>query len=280
MMPFEMRQGSGHNPGSVVNRFAVSSSDDFVIFEQPLTERVRIFLRLEFLLAQRRHHRGDETEFGVRSTLHVLLDLLAVMSRSDLKTDLLKELTEQKASLTLLSKRPGVDQDALVETLDGINSAIRGLKGLANHFASNLLRESDFLTTVANRYAMPGGTCGFDLPTLHFWLSQPRHLQEQDLDTWAADMIPFEQAIALYLRLLRESRETERVTAIKGMHIHMPNGPCHLLRAHVPRSIATFPEISASRHRFSIRFMTVASVKDRATQLGVDVPFLMQCCTL
>ncbi len=280
MAPFEMLRGSGHNPEPVATRSAVSSSDDFVIFEQPLTERVRIFLRLEFLLAQRRHHRRDETEFGVRSTLHVLLDLLAVMSRSDLKTDLLKELVEQQATLNRLAKRPGVDQDTLVATLDDINEAIRGLQGLANHFASNLLRESDFLTTVANRYAMPGGTCGFDLPTLHFWLSQPRHLQERDLDTWASDMIPFERAIGLYLRLLRKSREAEPVTAIRGMHIHMPGGACHLLRAHVPRSIATFPEISASRHRFSIRFMTVASVHDRAQQLSIDVPFMMQCCTL
>lgn len=279
-MAFEMLEGSGHNRESSDIRFGVTQQDEFVIFEQPLTERVRIFLRLEFLLAQRRHHRRDESEFGVRSTLHILLDLLAVMSRSDLKTDLLKELTEQQSTLARLAKRPGVDQTTLVATLEEINAAISGLQKLANHFASNLLRESDFLTTVANRYAMPGGTCGFDLPTLHFWLSQPRALQERDLDTWAADMIPFEHAIGLYLRLLRQSREAEPVTAVRGMHIHMPSGVCHLLRAHVPRAIATFPEISASRHRFSIRFMSVASVRDRAQQLSVDVPFLMQCCTL
>ena len=279
-MAFEMTGTSRHTHALASHRQDVSEPDDRVVFEQPLTERVRIFLRLEFLLAQRRHHQRDISEFGVRSTLHVLLDLLAVLSRSDLKTDLIKVLGEQETNLKALAKRPGVDPEALDDALAQIQAARDALAPLANHFAGNLLRESDFLTTIANRYAMPGGTCGFDLPALHFWLSQPRHLQESDLDAWAADMIAFEQAITLYLRLLRQSSDPEPATATHGMYIHNPSGVCQLLRVHVPRSVATFPEISASRHRFSIRFMTAASVHDRARQLTVDVPFQMQCCRL
>lgn len=258
----------------------MSSDDTAVIYEQPLTERIRVFLRLEFLCAQLRHHRADRSEFGVRSSLHVLLDILAVLSRSDLKNDILKELSEQHAALTRLSEQPGVDPEALRDVLRDLSLAVAGLQRLATQFAGNLMRENDFLTTVANRYAMPGGTCGFDVPVLHYWLSQPSAVAERDLDRWSENILPFEQAIVLYLRLLRDSREAEAVVAPNGMYIHNLRGVCQLLRVHVPRSIVTYPEISASRHRFSIRFVTLRQIDTRSQQLTVDIPFSIQSCAL
>lgn len=251
-----------------------------MIFEQPLTERVRVYLRLEFLCGQWRHHRADQTEYGTRASLHVLLDILAVLSRSDLKNDILKELSEQQASLLRLSKREGVDESALTEVLEELSGAVHRMQQLATQFAGNLLRENDFLTAVANRYAMPGGTCGFDIPALHFWLAQPRAAVEQDLDAWATNILPFEQSILLYLRLLRNSRVPESAVAPRGMYIHSPNAVCHLLRVHVPDDVRAYPEISASRHRFSIRFMTVHNINARSQQIASDVPFQIQSCAL
>src|SRR3546814_2271701 len=77
--------------------------------------RVRTFLRLELLFLQYHDHRRDETSFGARASLHALLDLLVVTSRSDLKNDILKELTDQYHHLTRLAARPSVDQDRLKE---------------------------------------------------------------------------------------------------------------------------------------------------------------------
>src|SRR3546814_10463524 len=51
-----------------------------LVFEQPLSERVRTFLRLELLFLQYHDHRRDETSFGARASLHALLDLLVVRS--------------------------------------------------------------------------------------------------------------------------------------------------------------------------------------------------------
>ena len=65
-----------------------------VVYEQPLNERVRTFLRLEFLFTQHHHHRADRTHWGVRATLRALLDIYTVVSRSDLKTEILKELAD------------------------------------------------------------------------------------------------------------------------------------------------------------------------------------------
>src|SRR3546814_14828175 len=78
-----------------------------LVFEQPLSERVRTFLRLELLFLQYHDHRRDETSFGARASLHALLDLLVVTSRSDLKNDILKELTDQYHHLTRLAAQIG-----------------------------------------------------------------------------------------------------------------------------------------------------------------------------
>ena len=168
----------------------VSQAGESIAFEQPLTERVRTFLRLEFLFGQHEHHRRDHSEFGVRATLHTMLDTLVVLSRSDLKNDILKELTDQHTHLTRLAARPNIDRDRLGDILGEITRAQNGLQQLATQFAGSLLRESDFLNGILNRSGIPGGTCGFDLPHYHFWLSQPYERVRRDLDAWRADIKP------------------------------------------------------------------------------------------
>ena len=111
-----------------------------------------------------------------------------------------------------------------------IRRAQNGLQQLTTQFAGSLLRESDFLNGILNRSGIPGGTCGFDLPHYHAWLSQPYERVRRDLDAWFADLRPFEQAINLYLRLLRNSVPSQDLQAQSGIHIHTPSGPCLLVR--------------------------------------------------
>lgn len=251
-----------------------------LVFEQPLTERVRTFLRLELLFAQYRHHRRERSSCSARSTLHALLDLLVVISRSDLKSDILKELSDQHQHLLRLSTRTTVDQVQLKGFLAEITEALNGLQQLATQFAGSLLRGSDFLTSILNRSTIPGGTCGFDLPHYHFWLGQPRERVERDLDVWFADLQPFERAILLYLKLLRASVPAEPLRAHNGIYLHQPEGPCLLVRVLVPQSAEVYPEISAGRHRFTVRFMNVRDISSRAQQAQSDIPFQLQCCNL
>jgi len=258
----------------------VTHGNELVTFEQPLTEKVRTFLRLEFLFAQHRHHRNDAGAFGARATLHALLDILVVISRSDLKNEILKELADQHAHLLRLSAKPGVDPELLKGVLGEINQAVSGMQQLATQFASSLLRGNDFLTTVMSRASIPGGTCAFDLPIYHHWLSRPYEQIRRDLDGWFADLRPFEQAVNLYLKLLRNSVPGQQSIARGGIHIQTPQAPCLLLRVTVPVAAAVYPEISAGKHRFTVRFMSAGDVNARSHQATADVAFQLQCCAL
>ncbi|HWY23453.1 MAG TPA: cell division protein ZapD, partial [Nevskia sp.] len=90
---------------------------EWIAFEHPLSERIRFLLRLEFLFAQYQHQVADTSAWGLRANLHTLLDILSVMGRADLRTELLKEILEQHATLTRLSKRPDVNLERLTEVL-------------------------------------------------------------------------------------------------------------------------------------------------------------------
>ncbi|MDD3763186.1 MAG: cell division protein ZapD [Nevskiales bacterium] len=258
----------------------MSQAGDFVVFEQPLTERVRTFLRLEFLFAQHAHHRQNPSEFGVRATLDTLLNILVVLSRSDLKNDILKELSDQHAQLTRLAARPGIDQQRLDGVLAEITAAHNGLQELATQFAGSALRESDFLTGILNRSGIPGGTCGFDLPHYHFWLSQPPERVKRDLDAWYTDVRPFEIAVNLYLNLLRASVSPKDETAPSGMYVVTPPGPCQLIRVLLAADGGVYPEISAGKHRCTVRFMDARDIDARAHQAMSNIAFKIQFCAL
>lgn len=251
-----------------------------VVYEQPLNERVRTLLRLEFLFGQLHHHRSDTSDWGVRDTLRSLLDVLQVLSRGDLKTEILKELGSHHAALTRLQQRPGVDAQRLQSVLAQLSEASNGLQVLTTNTMATLLRDNEFLVSLLHRGTIPGGASAFDIPGYHYWLSQAPHHIGQDLDAWFADMLPFERAVTLLLRLLRDSTEPSRETARAGMFVHTPQTEYELVRVLVAIDAGVYPEISAGRHRFTVRFMSQRDVSARAVQATADISFKLQCCTL
>jgi cell division protein ZapD len=251
-----------------------------IAYEQPLNERVRTFLRLEFLFSQHRYHRAERGTWGARATLHALLDILTVVSRSDIKSDIIKELNDQHAALLRLKTLPGVDQTRLDNVLAEINGAVNAMQSLTTQFITSALRDNDFLISVLHRSTIPGGTCVFDLPAYHYWLAQPTEVLKRDLDAWFADLKPYEQAVNLLLRLLRNSTEPMSVTAVGGVFLYSPTSTFTLVRVLVAPEIPVYPEISAGRHRFTVRFMNQRDVNVRSQQSTQDIAFKLQCCVL
>ena len=63
-----------------------------VVYEQPLNERMRTFLRLEFLYTQASYHGELENPWSSRAAVSSLLEILAITARGDSRSDVLKEL--------------------------------------------------------------------------------------------------------------------------------------------------------------------------------------------
>lgn len=251
---------------------------DPAVFEQPLTERVRIFLRLEFLFTSRRHHTLDASPWSLRAGVHALMDVLALTARSDLKSEVIKEIQDQQAVLT---RSPnlliGLDAQTAVQQLQ---EALRGVQKLPSHFAGSSLRSHEFLDAIAKRSVIPGGGAPFDLPAVHRWLAEPALRVQADLGRWFSHFAPYEIAIASCLKTLRHAGTTQTFLAPSGVLLYIPKSAHQLLRVSAIGDAALYPEISAGRHRYSLRFMKQPDVDNRAQQAVHDVPFRLQCCAL
>ena len=86
---------------------------DKITFEQPLNERIRTFLRLEFLFRRVDIALSGDSEMHHRDALDAMLNMLSVFERSDLKQELMKEIERLTANLSALENAPGVDSHAL-----------------------------------------------------------------------------------------------------------------------------------------------------------------------
>ena len=252
-----------------------------IYYEQPLNERIRIFLRLEMLFQQAWYHVHGDTAWDSRAALASLDDILNVFGRSDLKNEVLKELERQTATLARMERSPGVDRDRLGEILDELELLTDRLYNL-NGQPGAVLKNHELLGSIRQRSAIPGGSCAFDLPAYHLWLQAPAEDRAHELKGWLSAFGPIQQAIELVLRLTRHSTTPTREEAPDGFFQRNldPNLPCQMLRVGVPAEANCYAEISGGRHRFTIRFLEQPNLAERPVQVNRAVAFDLTCCIL
>ena len=252
-----------------------------IIYEQPLNERIRNFLRLEFLFARIDLALQGDSALQNRDAIDGLLNMLSVFERTDLKSELIKELERLITTLSALEHSPGVDKKALDDLLAELDQILDGLHHSQSAIGQGL-RDSDFLYNVRQRSSMPGGTCDFDLPAYHFWLQHvPVESRQQQLAEWLNQFAAARAAIEIALRLIRESKGFIDHQAVSGFYQQSldSNQPNQIIRVQIPKSSNFYPEISGGKHRFTVRFMHF-DINQRPQQVSDDVNFSLKCCAM
>jgi cell division protein ZapD len=248
-------------------------------YEQPLSERMRTFMRLEFLYQQLLYNAELDSDWSTRAAITNLLDIVAILSRGDVRSDVLKELDQRIDGLRRFQSEPEVDTARLQSLVANLEASRQDLQDIGNHFLQPL-KDNEFLSAIKHRSAIPGGTCEFDLPEYSHWLRQPYERRQQDFLRWHALIRPVCDAVVELLWLIREVAAPADKKAINGMYQHsvQRSASCQLLRVQLPPGSALFPEISGSHHRFTIRFLEWSSIEKRAVQTGHDVDFRLSIC--
>ena len=261
------------------SEIAPQSASAVMHYEQPLSERMRTFLRLEFLYQQILYNCEKEADWATRATIGTLLEVLAILSRGDVRSDVHKELDHQLGVLERFQSQPGVDGGRLDTLIHNLSTSRDELNRIGTAFL-NPLKDCEFLNSIKHRSAIPGGTCEFDLPEYSHWLRQPFARRQEDMEKWLGAIRPVCDAAAELLWLIRESAQPAEKLAINGMYQHsmQKDGNCRLLRVSLENNSALFPEISGSQHRFTVRFLEWSTIDSRAVQTGHDVPFHLSIC--
>lgn len=250
-----------------------------ISYEFPLTEKVRTLLRLEDLFARISHFSAQDERIDHHAAVLTLFEILEVVSRADLKSELLQELERQKRVLAALHENPAISEDALDAILNEIEQSTSDLLKLSGKPGQHL-RENEWLMGIKQRSCMPGGTCEFDLPSYYFWQKQTPEARRRDLEAWLAPLTPINTAVKIVLRLLRGSGKILHFTAHRGVFQQMQGGRvAQLLRVSLDQNLACIPEVGANKYAINIRFIA-ADFAAKTSLFEEDVPFDLIFCTL
>ncbi len=250
-----------------------------IVYEYPLNERIRTWLRLEDLFDKAAFFVAAQDSRSHHASLLAIFELVDVMTRSELRSELLQELERQKHSLEPLRDNPAVDPERLDGLLNRLSAALRDLHGQSGKLGQHI-RDNDWLSGIKGRTGIPGGVCGFDLPGYHYWLNAPAAIREADLQQWLAPMLPIRSGVNLILQLLRDSGGLNRYVAEAGVFQLMLGGRVvQLLRVGLDDQWACVPEVSANKYAVNLRFVGVEKSQKSKT-FEQDVGFEMVFCSL
>ncbi len=250
-----------------------------ITYEFPLNERIRVFIRLEQLFQQFIHFSAGETIADKRAAISILLDIMSIFRRNDLKSEILKELERQTTVLGKIADSAGVDKEKLQTILEQLAQISKKLYAVTGKIGINVM-ESDLFQSIVQRSSIPGGTCSFDLPEYHYWLEQDEDIRVKDLQHWSSPFIDIYKAIDFILNFIRNSRSASQEIAVAGFfQISLDKSqPFQLMKVSVDKSVPCFAEISGGKHRCTIRFMEPSADDKRPTQSTRDIPFSLTCC--
>jgi len=254
---------------------------DSHIYEQPLNEKVRAFLRLEKLFQQYSFHLKHGSDWNNRIAIDSILEILTYTTRSDIKLEVLKELERQHTRLDRLSKRPQIDQSQLSSVLKNIQKRIGELQAITGQVGQDT-KNIELLSAIAQKSSVPGSICDFDLPALKHWLTLPKDKRQKNIEKWFQPFGHLDRSVQLILDVLRHSAEDTDEVAQHGFFQKSldTNQAIQLLRISIPAGSVCYPEISAGKHRFSVRFMKNDDPSQRPEQCKDDVDFKLMMCAI
>ena len=257
----------------------VLSVNNIITYEFPLNEKIRIFIRLEHLFNQFIHFSANPDINDKRAAISVLLDIISIFKRTDLRSEVLKELTRQNTVLKKISNNEGVNKEKLQGRLDQVDEVTKKLHGMTEKKVFGNI-DNSLLQSIAQRSSIPGGSCSFDLPEYHYWLTQSEEDKVKDLENWFRPFVNINTALTYILNSIRNSCNPKSETALAGFYqIALDqNQPYQLIRLDLDKSIHCFAEISGGKHRCNIRFMEVSPDNKSPVQCVKDIPFTLTRC--
>ncbi|AJI94982.1 hypothetical protein BD65_2568 [Yersinia ruckeri] len=243
-----------------------------VLFEHPLNEKMRTWLRIEFLLQQLENQRSLANIANALTFFRTASDLIDVLERGEVRTDLLKELERQQQKLQLWADVPGVDMtviDKLREQLKQRASVLMSAPRIGQS-----LKEDRLISLVRQRLSIPGGCCSFDLPTLHIWLHLPQEQRDRHINTLLDTLTPLSQSLTIILDLIRQSGPLRSQISLNGFFQDNAEG-ADLLRLRISMEHQLYPQVSGHKTRYAIRFLPLDSENGTVPE---RLTFELACC--
>lgn len=248
----------------------------YAVYEFPLKEKTRSYLRIENLFKQLAIHKNVSENWQYVSFFETLFTLLDMLERLDIRNDGLKDIEIHERNLRHWSQHPKIDKSALDQALEQIVTIKNALKQ-ARKIGTGL-KDDRFLNGIRQRFNVPGGTCSFDLPALHYWLKKPHEVIQKTVNQWLSEFDLIQESLQITMSFLRERGKFSETTAQRGFYQGNADEKIELIRVYCTIDENFYPILSGNKYRYVIRFVQFAPEKEEQLPVESDVKCKIAFC--
>lgn len=249
-----------------------------ITYEFPLHEKVRAWLRFERLF--------NKFDLAINSQVtncwewqcfQVLINLVDISDRADLKGELLKELMRMQQYFEILKNHKEVDITTLHHMCDKTQKALDDLHEMPGR-PGQKINSNHWFNLIYSRMGIPGGCNDFDAPSFHWWMNQPLEQKISDINSFYEIFRPIAQAIMLILFYIRNSADDTEQMVIDGSLTINANTKNVLVQINIPTENSYYPEISANRFQINVRLLAIEKPSWDVTKIKDSNKIIIRQC--
>lgn len=234
-------------------------------------------MRMSYLIKRFNFHLENPTPENCQAAIVVLLELYNLSSRLDVKNAALHVLDVQTQAVRLVEGMEGVDSARVARILEKLETKSKRLYSFRGQLGQHL-KSHNFLNILKQRSSIAGGITDIDVPLFNFWLNLSEHQRTNDLRSWVR---PYEiafEAVQLLMDLIYQGIQTSQAVAPGGFYQATLSHEIdyQLISIELDERAKLYPEISAGKQRFSVRFVDASNLEEKGKQILEDVKFTLR----
>tara|TARA_Y100000741_G_scaffold195764_1_gene148808 strand:- start:2072 stop:2839 length:768 start_codon:yes stop_codon:yes gene_type:complete len=251
------------------------SDNQVSIYEEPVQEKIRKFIKIEFLFNKLFYFKNKENKNDNYISLLALCELYEILSRSDIKSELIREIENQNSYFKKIKEIPEANSEKLSSVLEKQKVLLQLIHGIESNYLEYL--ENDILfKTIAKNSINP-----LQPTSVEFWLSRDIVLRENQINLWTEPLLFIKKSVDFILEVVRKSGRFEDKLAEKGFFIEKldPKKNILLIRVTLTSDLYYYPQISVGKQRLNIMFMSKDD-KNNLISHKENVAFILTTCVL
>ena len=225
------------------------------IYELPLNERLRTFMRIEFLHSRLKYFSSNlDDNWQTRTVIHTLLEIYSILSRTDVRREVLADLDRYIMQMQRFQSAPDADNNMVNDVLEDLDSIKDKVVDVGTDYLLKL-REDEFIASLLHRHTLPGGKAEFDMPKYKFFVESDKKNLAVQINSWIDIIRPICEGIDKLMWIIRESNEPISTVAVGGQYNHQIESRTQIsLVRIITNDTNVYPEISGGRHLIAVRF--------------------------
>ena len=259
-----------------------SDSNATVIYEQAVNERLRMFLRIEFLASQFEHHcnASAASYWDKRAAVRALLEFYSLLRQRNTRMDLIAELDQRISWLQMLRNTKKIDMQLVAQAIQQ-HQELRTQAHAMRYPLHQHLSDCELLNVLQQRVPLPGCTSEADQPLYTNWLHRIPAAHPAALREWYEPVRGMTDIVRTILDLIRRSADFSPAVAQRGWYEKQIETaqPRQMIRIRLSASSSFYPEISVTPKSFSIVFRDGGDFSSQhPRQIVTNIDFELACC--